>query len=700
MNIKVDVINNIKTNQLLRNLDRILQKYHLSKEERTLQIEMIATQFSKKNFLKYPLDENAFLILSKNERKLKSLKRYEGSPLPLLSSLEEFSQTIGDYNEELLKYGIKTREKLHDNPNPLSEIGVNIHLAFYKTLNSRGNWYLIKQYKRLRKLRKQNSISCYWKLSWTLMCSSLSFRIACLNSWQSTWYKTYNYKELRTIFNTLNKILNLEQTKCLIKNVWIESPKGKWRQLGIPNKAWRLYLHMLTMFISYIYEPHLSPEIYDGFIYNRGTLSWWTNLLWGKLLTQYPHIMEVDLASCFPNIQRSGLRKALISGNLIPEKYINLILTHLNSPVEESTWFPTFETYVENKLNKKWRKSQRSIHMGLGISPILMVITLDWVLKELKLLSLDFQYKWYADDGSFYFNLQGLYRIIRIQNLSWIWILTELISGRNLLITLLNNTKIFQETGLKICRNKSKIIKLFGLWILPYRSLGLNLYTTTSLTQQILLIWKKEPIPQNLMGWTRGRGANPKKRKMSTAASRKELKFISLDSLSILNLKTLIIQYKKYFGLLVSNLYNPRLLAKTKLPFEGIIKPQSFLWTLKKELKKPKHKSKKNCLNLYNSGCKLNELLLKVNSREKIEPQWLTLNPNLERELQQKWNFIENYPTTWNISNPIKKDTTSSPNLEDDLYLKYTELKITEEEKYNLRKEYEKQVPKFTKSLT
>jgi len=688
MNIKVDVINKIKTNQLLRNLDRILQKYHLSKEERTLQIEMITTQFSKKTFLKYPLDENAFLILSKNERKLKNLKRYEGSPLPLLSSLEEFSQTIGDYNDDLLKYGIKTREKLHDNLNPLSEIGINIHLAFYKTLNSRGNWYLIKQYKRLRKLRKQNSISCYWKLSWTLMCSSLSFRIACLNSWQPTWYKTYNYKELRTIFKTLNKILNLEQTQCLIKNVWIESPKGKWRQLGIPNKAWRLYLHMLTKFISYIYEPHLPLQIYDGFIFNRGTLSWWTNLLWGKLL-QYPHIMEVDLASCFPNIQRSGLRKALISGKLIPSKYINLILTHLNSPVEESTWFPTFETYVENKLNKKWRQSQRSIHMGLGISPILMVITLDWVLKELKLLSPDFQYKWYADDGSFYFNLRGLYKLLKLQKVSWIWLLKELISGRNLLISLLNSTLIFKETGFQICRKKSKLIKFLGLWISPYKSLGLNLYTPTSLTQQILLLLKREPIPLELMGWTRGRGANPQKNKKSTSASRKELNFLSLDSSSRLDLKNLIFQYKKYFGLLVSNLYNPHLLRKSLLPFEGNIKPKSLLWTVKKELRKKKHKSIKNWLNLYNSGCKFNELLLKVNSREQLEPQWLSLNPNLERELQQKWTFIAKYPSTLHISNPIR-ELISSPNLEDDLFLKYIELKITEEQKNNLRKQYKK----------
>jgi len=43
--------------------------------------------------------------------------------------------------------------------------------------------------------------------------------------------------------------------------------------------------------------------------------------------------------------------------------------------------------------------------MGLGISPILFVITLNWALQRSNLTDSHFQHKWYADDGSFYFTL-------------------------------------------------------------------------------------------------------------------------------------------------------------------------------------------------------------------------------------------------------------------------------------------------------
>lgn len=80
---------------MLQNLDRILTNYHLPKEERTLQIKKIVEQFTNRTFLKYDLDGKAFLILCKDERKIKHLRRYENAPFPLLSSLEDFSCYVG-----------------------------------------------------------------------------------------------------------------------------------------------------------------------------------------------------------------------------------------------------------------------------------------------------------------------------------------------------------------------------------------------------------------------------------------------------------------------------------------------------------------------------------------------------------------------------------------------------------------------------
>jgi len=441
---------------LLQNLDRILTNYHLPKEERTLQIKKIVEQFTNRTFLKYDLDGKAFLILCKDERKIKHLRRYENAPFPLLSSLEDFSCYVGQWNEELLQYGIKTREKNDDKKNPPSplDIGIKIHLAYYKTLNSKGNNYLRKQYRNLEILRETSQIIKYWKLSWKLMSSSLSFRIASLNSWNSLWYKTYKYKELQNIFETLQKILSLKEQRTLIYNVWIESPRDKWRQLGVPKKAWRLYLHMLNMFLIYIYEPTLPCSEYEGFIFNRGTKSWWMNFLWSDLIKKYNFIVEVDLSSAFPNAHRRVLSQILKSDGLIPPNYINLILTHLQSPLHESSHFPTFETYVENLYNKNWRTSERSLHMGLGISPTLFVILLDRVLKQSKISNTYLKYKWYADDGSFYFTLRGLFNLIKSRGKSLIWVIKELTLGRNLILSLLNEIPLFQSSGIKLCPKK------------------------------------------------------------------------------------------------------------------------------------------------------------------------------------------------------------------------------------------------------
>jgi len=69
-------------------------------------------------------------------------------------------------------------------------------------------------------------------------------------------------------------------------------------------------------------------------------------------LTKYTNIFEFDLSSAFPNLQRRYLRTVLLEDGLIPEPIINLLLTHLQSPLIESSEFPTLTSYIENKYNQ------------------------------------------------------------------------------------------------------------------------------------------------------------------------------------------------------------------------------------------------------------------------------------------------------------------------------------------------------------
>lgn len=678
--------------QLIQNLDRILKSYDIKVDERKLHIANITAQFcNNRSFLKYPLDTNTFLILTKDERKVKHLRRFKNSPFPLLSNLEKFVNTVGSWNLELEAFGIKTRLKINDpTPSELKDkdVGTQIHLVCYQTANSKGNHYLKRQYLRLKLLRKELKIQAYWDLSWNLMRRSISFRTACLSSWQPRWYKQLSSRELQSIWKTVNNILNLNEVQTAIKNVWIESPKDKWRQLGIPCKGWRLYLHMLNMFLTYIYEPSLPLRKHEGFIFGRGCKSWWEDLLWGNLLTRFENIMEVDLSSGFPNLNRLSVWEALRDDGLLPIGYINLILTHLCSPLQASDWFPTVETLIENDRNKLWRKGNRSVHMGLGISPILFVITLDWAFRKIKLSNPELEMKWYADDGSFYYSWRGLYSLIQSLGKDWIWIFSQILEGQNLFLSLLNDVPLFKQVGIKFCPKKSSLVRIMGIWLKPFSSLGLKLYTSLSVYEQLWHKWDEQPIPLDLMGWTRGRGANPVTGKKSTMKSRRKLAFDSRSDQSKLNLVKLLKEYRNYFGLIMAQLYNAGPSSTTSTRLMRSLKTNSLLWHCLIKQRSLQQNKLGLKLDLYNSGGKLIEAFQRVNTSQELSPKWHTLNPNIERLLKVEWPCP---PASAKPSHVIYPFWEKNLYEGYDYFNKYSELNLTGEELARYQQMYEAQ---------
>lgn len=634
----------------------------------------------KKSYLKYNLDDRAYIILSLDERDLEPSRKYYQSPFPLLTNLERFSNTVGGWNTELQEYGIQCRLKFGDQPKPFGvefNVGTLIHLAYYGTLSSRGNRYLKTQYKRLESYRSSGSVSSYWSLSWALMRGNWFFRTACIGNWERRWYKKYSTFELKRIWKGLNRILNLETLQTVITNVWIESPKGKWRQLGVPPKSWRLYFHMLNMFVSYIFEPTLNPREYDGFIYNRGCKSWWESVLWSNVLNDFSSVIEVDISSGFPNLTRESVKTALFESGLVPTHILNLILTHLSSPLKESKWFPNVETFIENAMNLSWRKSNRSVHMGIGISPILFVITLDWALKKSKIKNPHLIYKFYADDGSFYFNLRGLYNLMTIHDKDVLWAILEILSGQNVLVSILNDLPVFQFSGLQFCSKKSRLVKLLGIWVNPFISLGLNLYTPLSLTQQLYLhlIDEAERVTLELSGWTRGRGENPVTGRPGTEPSRISLSFENSTKTSQLNLTLMKRFYKRYFGLILSRLYGSELTPpKVYSGLGSQAKYGSLLGTLIHVPRKSRLVDLK--LDIFNSGGKLTEEFLQANMNQRISSDWNLYKPNLQRELKIEW---KRPPLDWSpLANidPLKlKEESSDLNY----FRKFTELNLDPE---------------------
>lgn len=673
---------------LFKEITKILKNYYPEATQRTEILEYIIPRFEKEGYYRYPLDEFTSLILLKDQRAINSSKRFEASPFPYLTNVEYFKNTVGEWNQDLQHFGIKTRSKWKEVDHLPSICGSHIHLALSNTPSSRGNKYLKKQYKLLSNYRQHSAISEYWNTSFTLMKMSWSFKLACLNSWSPGWYKELSFLELGSLFKGLHTALSLSSLQTTITNVWIESPKNKWRQLGIPPKSWRLYFHMLNMFLTYIYEPHLPPEIYDGFIYDRGCQSWWKTVLWSPLLNALNWIIEIDFSSGFPNLHLSFVRKALISDGLLPPSVVNLILHHLLSPQRSSSSFPTLATFIEHHANLPWRESKRNVPMGLGISPILFVITLHWCLNQLHLQTPNFTYKFYADDGSLYFNLKGLVELYSKLQLNFLDLLTTLYTKENPLLVKLNQHWLFTGAGLKVCLQKSSLVRLSGIWLKPYRSLGLSLYTPLSKLQQIINLLTNQEIPLEIQGYTRGRGANPSKGTTSTAPSRTLLSYRSLHSSEILNLASLVSKYEKYFGLLMSKLYSshssqlsigPTLLNTCK---KGSILHSLLRSGINKNLG-PYEK-----FTLYNSSSKSLNLFLSLIKGESYHKAVSLFYPNLERELKPRWKRLkpEKLIKEECISNPL--ENCSEIASEENSFKKYSELKLTRAELIKYEEEY------------
>lgn len=613
----------------------------------------LLVKFEKETSLKYALNSTCSLILSKDERQVSKLRKYHSSPLPLLSSISVFRSSIGSYNDELLEYGLQSRVKVNDTENDL-RVGSYIYLVLTDTLTFKGNRYLRNQYKRLMKYRKEGDYHSYWHLSWTLMSKSWSFKLASLLSWESRWYKELTLHHYHNIWKGLHKILSLQDQTPRIKNLWIESPAGKFRQLCIPNKSWRLYFHMLNNFLSYIYSPKLSNKEYDGFLYGRGCLSWWKGILWGDYLN-HGNILEIDFSSAFSNCSKRFLYKCLKSDGLIPLNFIHLILNHLPSSNQTSTEFPTLSSFIENEENTLWRQSSRNLPMGIGISPLLFVICLRSALEEVKLRIPGIKYRFYCDDGSIFYTLRGLTSYCRQSGLSYLTLWKYLMIGRPLLVELLNNSTTFKEAGLIICTKKSRLVKFWGLWLHPYISLGLKLHTSFPKWLQFHHILQGKPIPLILSGWTRGRGANPIKRKPSTPPSRVSLSDLKENSPKKLSLALLLSDYGKYFGLIQAKLYcNLNKVYTIKTYPES--KKKSILRRIQHSIKGDNNFNKQSFvpkIDIYNASSILSELFLQSQSKEGLSMNWKIVRPNLERELRIPWSRIDLTPFNKNLSCPL-----------------------------------------------
>jgi len=613
--------------------------------------------------------------------------RYKGSPFPLLANIESFKIKLGGYCQFLLSYGLKHRAKLGE-PSTTGSSTVISMLVSDKGLSSQQQRFLRNQYKQLANYKSSGAWSSYWNKAFLLMRFSASFQIASLNAWDPSWYKSERITVLRNLFVGLDKILSGRDLNCVLRRFWIESPKGKWRSLAIPPRSWRLFLHMLNQFIMYAFEEILDVTMYHGFIYGRGCLSWWKELLISNKLTYYDYIGELDFSSAFPNLSLSCVEKALSESGRVPSNLINFILQILKSPLTPYTTFPSFESYVEDAGNKDWQKGNRSVHMGLSISPILFVIVMDWAFKKIQLFnSGEIKVLAYADDWSIFLTSKGL---LYLQGLCKM-------SGETNLETLFNSLPLFKEVGLKIDSKKSGWIRYAGLWLKSYVSLGLKLNVTGS---------------GSLQGWTRGRSETPwrKGTEGSTLPLTMPLRDGSLALPANLSIDYIMKNRPSYLGLILSKLYIGKLDSKVSQDFSLSILPCSFLGYYLKDRLWLRWKLN---LNIANASTFCNELLtiLLTGSPAVMDDKFKLKNYNFSQQTKLlrrlgSWNLIMNCASVLYIphANPLSGLVPYDPqNPYVDYFKKTSELLKDQESVAKYKAEYvlwQSKHPENTKKIS
>jgi hypothetical protein len=151
--------NKVTNTKLLHQLDLLLRPSFPSSLDRKEIKDLLIKKLDRAPQVKYTLPTNEILILSKDIRSIQKVRKYSNSPFPLLSNIEYFSNSIGGWNTELKKYGIKARHKSGDNSESLP--GIRIHLLKYDTLTSKGNKYLRRRYRTLEKSKHKKDYKTY-----------------------------------------------------------------------------------------------------------------------------------------------------------------------------------------------------------------------------------------------------------------------------------------------------------------------------------------------------------------------------------------------------------------------------------------------------------------------------------------------------------------------------------------------------------
>jgi len=177
-----------------------------------------------------------------------------------------------------------------------------------KLLKSQPNYYLERQHRRLVKYAANGQIAEFNFLSKVILTKSISFRILALNRTMKDWF-LMPIRNLRRIWRELSFISKTISSDLKFKRVWIDKKEGDFaRPLGVPTPAWRAYSFMWMDHLETFYKAggYLQPWQHGGRS-GVGVLSCYKQLI--PRLKESNTIYEFDIKGFFDNISHEAIIK-------------------------------------------------------------------------------------------------------------------------------------------------------------------------------------------------------------------------------------------------------------------------------------------------------------------------------------------------------------------------------------------------------